>query len=627
MTTAANAGTARTQSNTAGTRRTAPVQPNRRAEDPFSAAKGSLHFSSERKAAPARSAAAASKSGTSAVPKRTAGSAQKRSTSGSSSQPPKKRKRRRKKNTRLLIAAIGFLVFAVVLLVAAIVFAGNCHSCKTNNPDLPLSADPNASATPGAIETPIPMTDDTVISRNVTVEGVNVRNLSVRDARERVKTALDEKLDLFDITVAYESYEPLSLDAQKIDLRYTDDDLNEALRAAASGTEAEISVALTYDHDLLKAALQELNDKIPNHAVNAKAEVKYKSREIDGTTYYQPYWEFTGGVNGAKIDFDTLEQQIVDAIRTGDFTASLTPQVAVSEPETTLESLQSKITLLSSYQTNYATKAGSNEPDLDANNRARDWNISKAVGLMQVTVLEPGQTFDFNKKTGERSEKKGWAPANAVYHGTGYRPEPGGGVCQVSTTIFNAVLRAGITNITRRGHSIPSNYVTKKFEEGLGLDATVDYGNIEFKFKNDTGHTIYVFIYITKNNSRRKNINVEIYGQKEEGVEYRVRNEILEQTPSNDESKIEYEYDKTMLATAKRVLIRAPHDGYRVKTYVDKYKDGKFVKTVRTEETVYKVIYPKYRVGTATITPAPTKTPKPADTPKPEDTPVGGEEP
>ena len=610
METRARTGASRPQSNTGSARRTAPVQPNRRAEDPLSAAKGSLHFSAERKAASA--------------PVRSTASAPKRTSSGGSSQPPKKRRRRKKKNVRLLIAASCFLVFAVIVLVTAIVLAGNCRSCGTADPDLTPSGEP-ASATPGAIETPVPVGDDTVISRNVTVEGVNVNQLSVRDARERVKTALDEKLETFDITVAYESYEPLLLDAEKIGLRYTEEDLNEALHSAAAGTETTITVPLTYDHDRLKAALYELNDKIPNHAVNASAEVKYKSKKIDDVTYYQPYWEFTPGVNGAKIDFDALEQEVSDAILTGDFTASLTPQVTVSEPEVTLEQLQSQITKLSSYQTNYATKAGSNEPDLDANNRARDWNISKAIGLMQVTVLEPGQSFDFNRKTGERSEKKGWALANAVYHGTGYRKEPGGGVCQVSTTIFNAVLRAGITNITRRGHSIPSNYVTKKFEDGLGLDATVDYGNIDFKFKNDTGHTVYMFIYITKNNSRRKNINVEIYGQAEPGVEYRVRNEILEQTPSNDESKIEYEYDKTMLATAKKVLLRSPHDGYKVKTYVDKYQDGKFVRTIRTEETVYKVIYPKYRVGTAVITPAPTKTPKPGNTPKPEDTPTDGE--
>jgi len=240
--------------------------------------------------------------------------------------------------------------------------------------------------------------------------------------------------------------------------------------------------------------------------------------------------------------------------------------------------------------------------------------------MMQVTVLKPGESFNFNKKTGERSEKKGWALANAVYQGNTYRKEPGGGVCQVSTTIFNAVLRAGITSITRKGHSIPSNYVTKNFEEGLGLDATVNYGTIDFKFKNDTGHTIYMFVYITKNNARRKNINVEIYGVKEAGVEYKVRNEILEFTPADDESKTKYVEDKTM-KEGEKLLVISPHDGYRVKTYVDKYVNGRFEKTVRTEETVYKVIYAEYKIGKAQATPSPTKTPKPTNTPKPTATP------
>lgn len=524
--------------------------------------------------------------------------------------------------------AVCFLVFAVAVLVAAILLSGSCGSCckSSDNP----TANPNATATPAALETPVPVTDETLISGSATVAGVNVRNLSIRDARERVKSALQQKIDSLDITVSYQSYEPLSLTAQTIGLGYSEETLETALESAARGMETELSVPLTFDSKQLQDALTVLNDKIPNHAVNASATVKYKTHKIDNVVYYQPYWDFTDGVNGAKIDFDALEQQVIDAINSGDFTASLTPSVTVSEPRITTQSLKDQLTKLSSYQTNYSFKgSSSSDPEYDANSRARDTNISKAVGMMQVVELNPGESFYFNKTTGERSEKKGWAMANAVYQGNTYRKEPGGGVCQVSTTIFNAILRAGITNISRKGHSIPSDYVTKKFEDGLGFDATVDYGNIEFKFKNDKSHTIYMFVYITKNNSRRKNINVEIYGQKEEGIEYRVRNEILEQTPSNDENKYEYEYDKTMLATDKKILLRNPHDGYRVKTYVDKYQDNKFIKTIRTEETIYKVIYPKYRVGTAVITPAPTKTPKPTATPKPEETPEsgGGEEP
>ena len=452
-------------------------------------------------------------------------------------------------------------------------------------------------------------------------QGKIIRDLTVGSARARVQSALAAKRDSFDITVSYESYEPLSLTADTIGLRYDEADLDEALENAARGTQTTASIPMTFDGELLKNALYELNDKIPNHAENARAEVKFKTNKVGDVKYQQPYWEFTPGVNGAKIDFDALENEISAAIGSGDYTASLTPSVTVSEPEITLESLQSQLTLLGSYSTSYYFKGStSTDPALVENRMGRDTNITKAIGMMQVTEMAAGQSFSFNNKTGDRSEKKGWAMANAIQDQT-YTKEPGGGVCQVSTTIFNACLRAGITHFTRRGHSIPSDYVTKEFRDGLGFDATVDSGHIDFKFKNDTGHTIYMFIYISKNkdSARKKNINVEIYGQKEEGVEYRCRNEIIEETFwKDDPTKFEYEEDPSLQA-GKQVQIRNPHDGYRVKTYVDQYKNGSFVRTVRTEETIYKVIYPKYRIGVAAETPVPTKSPKPTDTPDPGD--------
>lgn len=600
------------------TRRTASDQPNRSAEDPFAAANGTLRFSGERKTAASAAPAVAAASGSQsrgASPQNRSSSAPKRSSSGSSSQPPKKRKRRKKKNRRLLIAAVCFLAFAVVVLVSAILLAGSCKKgCKPSD-DVPASIAPDASLAP--VETPIPVTDETVIAYNAVIEGVRVRDLTVRDAREQVKNALETKRNSFDITVSYEDYEPLMLTADTIGLAYSEADLDDALTNAARGTETSANLPMTFDGELLRNALYELNDKIPNHAVNASVTVKWKTNKVGDTSYQQPYWDFTPGTNGAKIDFTALENQISEAIEAGDYTASLTPSVTVSEPEITLESLQSQLTLLGSYTTSYYFKGStSTDPALVENRMGRDTNISKAIGMMQVTEMAPGKSFSFNKKTGDRTEKKGWALANAIQDQT-YTKEPGGGVCQVSTTIFNAILRAGITHITRRGHSIPSDYVTKEFRDGLGFDATVDSGHIDFSFKNDTGHTIYMFIYITKNkeSSRKKNINVEIYGQKEEGVEYRCRNEILEEIFwKDDESKFEYEDDKTLPA-GKQVQVRNAHDGYRVMTYVDKYKDGKFVKTVRTEETVYKVIYPKFRRGIAVDTPEPTKTPKPESTP------------
>lgn len=629
-------GTVRPQPNTEtasardwNTRRTASAQPNRSAEDPFAAANGTLRFASERKtsageasAQPVRASASAgrSSSGSSArsTSSRSASSA-KRSASGGSSQPPKKRKRRKKKARRLFFLAIGFLVFAVIVLLAAILLAGNCTKNCKSSPASSATPEPEASLLP--IETPVPVTDETIITHDAVIEGVRVRDLTVREAREQVKNALEEKRDAFDITVSYQNYDPLMLSADTIGLNYSEADLDDALKNAARGDETAVTLPMTFDGDLLRNALYALNDKIPNHAVNASVTLKWKTNKVGDTNYQQPYWDFTAGTNGAKIDFTDLENQITEAIETGDYTASLTPKVTVSEPEITLESLQSQLTLLGSYSTSYYFKGStSTDPALVENRMGRDANITKAIGMMQVTEMAPGKSFSFNKKTGDRTEKKGWALANAIQDQT-YTKEPGGGVCQVSTTIFNAILRAGITNITRRGHSIPSDYVTKEFRDGLGFDATVDTKHIDFGFKNDTGHTIYMFIYISKNkeSARKKNINVEIYGQKEEGVEYRCRNEIIEETFwKDDESRFEYEYVNTLPA-GKQEQVRKPHDGYVVKTYVDKYKDGVFVRTVRTEETTYKVIYPKYSVGISTPTPSPTKTPKPTATPDSDD--------
>ena len=639
MTDSATAGVVRPQPNTEAApardwnaRRTASSLPNRSAEEPFAAANGTLRFASDRRpnaaaqqgeqtrAASASSRGTQTRTGTSSRGAQSRSSSakstssQKRSGSGGSNQPPKKRRRKRKKTRRLLFIAAGFLVFAVIVLVTSILLAESAKGCNPSS-DVPASIVPDASAEP--IETPAPVTDETVISSDAVIEGVKLRDLTVAAARERVKAAMQEKRNSFDITVSYESYDPLTLTADMIGLSYSEAALDDALINAARGTETQVSLPMTFDSDLLKDALKELNNKIPNHAVNASVTVKWKTNKVGDVKYQQPYWDFTAGTNGAKIDFTDLENQITEAIESGDYTASLTPKVTVSEPEITLESLQSQLTLLGSYTTSYYFKGStSTDAALVENRMGRDANITKAIGMMQVTKMDPGSSFSFNKKTGDRTEKKGWALANAIQDQT-YTKEPGGGVCQVSTTIFNAILRSGITHITRRGHSIPSDYVTKEFRDGLGFDATVDSNHIDFSFKNDTGHTIYMFIYISKNkeSSRKKNINVEIYGQAEEGVEYRCRNEIIEEIFwKDDPTKIEYEEDKTLPA-GKQVQIRNAHDGYRVITYVDKYKNGAFVKTVRKEETFYKPIYPKYTIGVAAETPVPTKSPKPTSAP------------
>ena len=106
------------------------------------------------------------------------------------------------------------------------------------------------------------------------------------------------------------------------------------------------------------------------------------------------------------------------------------------------------------------------------------------------TVL-PGETFSFNQATGQRTAEKGYKPAAAIAGGETF-DEIGGGVCQTSSTLFNAVVRANLTIVSRKPHAWPSNYVPK------GEDATVNWPDLDFKFKNDTEWPIFLVAWCDK---------------------------------------------------------------------------------------------------------------------------------
>ena len=115
-------------------------------------------------------------------------------------------------------------------------------------------------------------------------------------------------------------------------------------------------------------------------------------------------------------------------------------------------------------------------------NRRR--NLTLAATAIAGTVLLPEETFSFNQTVGERTEARGFKEASVVVNGE-FQKGVGGGVCQVSTTLYNAVLLAGLKVEAAAAHSIPVSYVP------LSRDCTVSAA-IDFRFKNDTAHPLYV---------------------------------------------------------------------------------------------------------------------------------------
>ena len=119
---------------------------------------------------------------------------------------------------------------------------------------------------------------------------------------------------------------------------------------------------------------------------------------------------------------------------------------------------------------------------------------------MTGKVVMPGEEFSFNAATGQRTTEKGYLPAAAIAGGATV-DEVGGGVCQVSSTLFNAAAMAGMTIVTRYPHTWPSNYVDK------GRDATVNWPNLDFVFRNDRTTPIFIIAYY-----QQRKCTAEIYG-------------------------------------------------------------------------------------------------------------------
>jgi len=115
----------------------------------------------------------------------------------------------------------------------------------------------------------------------------------------------------------------------------------------------------------------------------------------------------------------------------------------------------------------------------------RSANLAAAAKALDKKLIKPGEVFSFNDTVGPRTTETGYRDAYIIINNE-YVPGIGGGVCQVSSTLYNAALYAGLPIVQRSPHQVAVAYVP------LGQDATVNYPNLDLKFKNDTGSLIYV---------------------------------------------------------------------------------------------------------------------------------------
>jgi hypothetical protein len=196
--------------------------------------------------------------------------------------------------------------------------------------------------------------------------------------------------------------------------------------------------------------------------------------------------------------------------------------------------------------------------------------VDAAARSIDGMVLAPDEVFDYNEVIEYAEKTYGFREAPVIFGGR-LTPGVGGGICQVSSTLYNAAVRAGLTIVERRNHSLPVKYLPK------GQDATFAKGYINFRFKNTSGHHLLIRAEV-KNGF----LTVKLFGDMPENVSYSLESRTTEViSPPN-----KYVINRSLPAGSQQVLVRGKQ-GYVVETYRIKKVDGQTVERTLLSKDTY----------------------------------------
>ncbi len=416
----------------------------------------------------------------------------------------------------------------------------------------------------------------------ISVGGVDLSGLTYQQALELIEPVREEMQAEQTITLTYED-QSWELTAQKMGFDYNwDEQLENALFVGYQGSlvtrwsqsaasDLAFDVTFTYTEESVRAAVHDVVEEINHDPVEPYAEPNMGS---GGKFIYHE------GTPGMKTDENEVFTEVMSRIQNGDYATPIALKVTRTQPTGTVEDVKECTKLVSTA----ATEIIDDSPN-------RVYNIKKMAGIINAQVVQPGEEFSINALAGIRTEASGWKLAPGIENGT-TTDQPGGGICQVSTTLYNAVLKADLKVTARQHHSWPSAYVA------MGRDATISSYGPDFKFINTQKNPIYIFAYASNSQCY-----VEIYGKP---LDYSIKLEsvVTETIPAPSPKKTE---DPT-LDVGKQSTVSKTRNGYRVEVYKYYYRNGVQFDKVLDHRDYYKPFQGLVAVGTK---PTPSPTPKP----------------
>ena len=460
------------------------------------------------------------------------------------------------------------------------------------------------------------------IAKGVSIKNVELSDLTIDDARKNLNEVLEKQL-IAELNVKYNDEYNITLSPAQIEFKYNvEDALNKAYSIGRSDNIIldnytllattlfgnEVKIDYTYNEELLNAFIDDLNSKLPGlvqepsyYIEDAKLIVeagkdgieiekdKLKKQILDSISnrnlnnlnenYSQVVMVSTRKTKASKIDMDKIYSEIHTEPKDAYFELDpykIYPDVDGVDLQTSLDEARSKV---AGNEERYEfdlkiTKAQKTIKDLgteafpyvvssfstryDASNTNRSTNLRIAAEKINGTVLLPGEVFSYNKTVGKRTVEEGYKDAK-IYADGGVVDGLAGGICQISSTLYNAVLLANLEIVERRNHSFTTSYVA------AGRDATVVWGTIDFQFKNSRSYPIKIEASVKNGIAEFK-----IHGMQEQ-EEYEIN--ILPRTTASIPYPTTYVDDPT-LAPGQQIISQAGHLGYKVTTTLVKKLNG-----------------------------------------------------
>ena len=337
---------------------------------------------------------------------------------------------------------------------------------------------------------------------NSVVSGIDISGKTM----EQAKKLLEQNTDKFITPVTLE----IDVNGEKSELRennftYTfniDEVLNkmksdiENSTAPTGDQPADYSVAATVTDDSIKSNVDKICEERNSEPKNARVAQfhPYESKRFD----------FAEAEDGITVNADDLSAQIKESFAKGNAISKISADVEKKKADMSASALEDKLVKLASYET-YST-----------NTENGTTNMRVSLDSCNGSIIEPGATWSFNECTGDSNlASNGYKSASVISEGK-LIEGIGGGICQSSSTIYNAAVRANMKIVERYNHKWASSYVP------TGLDATIDYPNLDLKLGNPTDCQMFIECKVVGST-----LYCSIWGEKPTGYdEIRTHNEL-----------------------------------------------------------------------------------------------------